>query len=714
MRLSPLPRICCANLHNWGMATAASTPSPWVLAGSPTALGDPTSLVTLVDGQTFCLSSRSGDFDSNPAHGVYFADMRVLTRAHLRIGGMAIEPLAVQQDVAETATFVGRCALTGISEGNLLVVRRRHVGNVWHEQIEVRNFSPGRLSTVVELEVTADFADVFAIKEGRDALEGEHSVEVQESGMAFRWRLGDINRRAELAVTGPTPQITNKGFRWTADIEEGATWSVGLDLSVAVGKRWISRRHHHHPDTPGVRTRNEEWMAARPRLRTTDGRLAESYARAIEDLAALRLHDPEEIRRPVLAAGAPWYMALFGRDALISAYMALPIDRQLLLGVLEALAELQGENVDPATEEQPGRIVHETRFLGAERINLTGHSAYFGSIDATPLFVMMLGELCRWGIDDADLHRLLPHADRALEWMERYGDRDGDGFLEYLRSSDRGLVNQGWKDSGDAIRYSDGRVAVAPLALCEVQGYAYAAWRARATIADRLGEYAVRDRCDARAADLKERFNREFWLPERGWYAVALGPDKEPVDSLTSNIGHCLWAGIIDDDRAEEVAKALLSPAMWTGWGVRTLAADERGFDPMSYHCGSVWPHDNALCAAGLARYGFMEASMSVINGLLDASEAWNGRLPEFFCGLDRDDVATPIPMPTSCSPQAWSSAAPLLLLRLLLGLEPDAAGLVVSPMSGAVEHIWVRGIDCCDQLYDVRGGDSEGVVRIR
>ena len=306
----------------------------------------------------------------------------------------------------------------------------------------------------------------------------------------------------------------------------------------------------------GAARRNQDWLSGRPRLRTTDGRLAEAYDRSIEDLAALRLHDPEGERRPVLAAGAPWYMALFGRDALIAAYMALPIDRDLALGVLEALAELQGTEVDLATEEQPGRIVHETRYLGAERINLTGHSAYYGSIDATPLFVVLLGELCRWGIDDDDLQRLLPHADRALEWMEHYGDRDGDGFLEYLRTSDRGLVNQGWKDSGDAIRYRDGRIAVAPLALCEVQGYAYAAQRARAVIAERLGEADVRDRCAERADELKERFNREFWLDDHGWYAVALGPDKEPVDSLTSNIGHCLWTGIVDDDRAEAVANA--------------------------------------------------------------------------------------------------------------------------------------------------------------
>jgi glycogen debranching enzyme len=365
------------------------------------------------------------------------------------------------------------------------------------------------------------------------------------------------------------------------------------------------------------------------------------------------------------------------------------------------------------TEEEPGRIVHETRFLGAERINLTGHSAYYGSVDATPLFVVLLGELCRWGIDDSDLQRLLPHADRAIEWMDHFGDRDGDGFIEYLRSSERGLINQGWKDSVDAIRYRDGQVAEAPLALCEVQGYAYAAFQARASIADRLGDATTRDRMEARAAELKERFNRRFWLDELGWFAVALGADKEPVDSLTSNIGHCLWTGIVDDEHASSIVDCLLSAPMWTGWGVRTLAADERGYDPMSYHCGSVWPHDGALCAAGLARYGYFDEALTVANGLLDASQSWDGRLPEFFCGLDRKDVATPIPMPTSCSPQAWSSASPLLLLRLLLGLEPNGNGtLRVEPIAGGVEDIILRGLSVGDGVYDVRGGEHVGVVR--
>jgi glycogen debranching enzyme len=436
---------------------------------------------------------------------------------------------------------------------------------------------------------------------------------------------------------------------------------------------------------------------------------------ARRDLASLRLPDLDQGEREwTMAAGVPIYVALFGRDTLTAAWQAALLGPEMMRGTLEVLARLQGRETNDWRDEQPGRMLHEAHTGPLAALDLHPRRRYYGSATTSGFYPVIVSELWHWTGDADVVRRFVRPALDALAWLDRDSDRDGDGFYEYRTRSSQGVTNQGWKDSGDAIRYGDGRVAVAPLALCEVQGYAYAALRARAAIAERLGDDATADRCNARAGVLKERFNREFWLPDRGWYAVALGPDKEPVDSLTSNIGQCLWTGIVDDARAEEVAKALLSPAMWTGWGIRTLAADERGFDPMSYHCGSVWPHDNALCAAGLARYGFMEAAVTVINGLLDASEAWNGRLPEFFCGLDRDDVATPIPMPTSCSPQAWSSASPLLLLRLLLGLEPDAAGLVVSPMSSGVEHVWVRGIDCCDRLYDVRGGESEGVVRVR
>ncbi len=358
--------------------------------------------------------------------------------------------------------------------------------------------------------------------------------------------------------------------------------------------------------------------------------------------------------------------------------------------------------------------MHETRYLGVDAPTLTGGSTYYGSADATPLFVVLLGELSRWGLDEDALRKLLPNADRALEWMATYGDKDGDGYIEYHKTSDRGLTHQGWKDSADGIRYHDGRVADTPLALCEVQGYAYAAHCARAAIAIRLGEPETAAKHQALAAALKTQFNRDFWLEEHGWYAVALGPDKEPVDSLTSNMGHCLWSGIVDTERAAQVAERLMSREMWNGWGIRTLSDDEIAYDPMSYHCGTVWPHDGALCAAGLKAYGFDDHALTVANGILAASESWQGRLPELFSGLDRSDVETPIPFPTSCSPQAWAAATPFLLLRIMLGMEPDdSLGLRVDPIPGAIEDdLFLGGVRLVDRRFNVRVDDGVATVR--
>ena len=688
-------------------------PSPWVLAGEPTSLGDPTGLITLVDGQTFCLSGRSGDFSTNPTHGVFFADMRVLSQARLLVGGITVEPLTVSLTDASGCTFVGRSVAHHQADPRILVVRRRQLGSVWHEQIELRNTTASEVTAVVELEVAADFADVFAIKEGRPSSEGEHSLEVKESSLLFGWRLGDVHRQAELSVEGPPVQVSTRGFVWSVTIERHAVCMLQLDLTVALGSSWIERRHHH-PSVPNAANRNRGWLSSVPKLRTANRLLSAAYDRSIEDISALRLHDPTGRHRPVIAAGAPWYMTLFGRDALISAYMSLPIDPTLAMGVLEALAELQGRNVDLVSEEQPGRIMHETRYLGVDAPTLTGGNTYYGSVDATPLFVVLLGELSRWGLGEEALRALLPSADRALSWMHEYGDRDGDGYLEYLKTSDRGLANQGWKDSTDGIRYRDGRVAEAPLALCEAQGYAYAAYLARASIASRLGDLDTASHYRQLAERLKVKFNHDFWLDDLGWYAVALGPDKEPVDSLTSNIGHCLWSGIVSDERAALVAERLMSPEMWNGWGIRTLASDERAYDPMSYHCGTVWPHDGALCAAGLQAYGFHDAALVVANGLLAASEAWHGRLPELFSGLDRLDVETPIPFPTSCSPQAWAAATPFLLLRIMLGMEPDEEkGLRVDPIPGAIEDdLLLAGVRLVDRRFNVRIDDGAATVR--
>jgi glycogen debranching enzyme len=691
-------------------------PSPWVLAAEPTSLGDPTNLVTLVEGQTFCLSGRSGDFSSNPTHGVFFADMRVLSRARLLVGGSTVESLAVELGDASSATFVGRSQPPSPSDPRLLVVRRRQLGAVWHEQIELRNTGDTESISTVGLDLAADFADVFAVKEGRVAVEGVQSVEVEDHAVLFGWRLDGVHRRARLTIEADDDleiAVGTSGFSWVARLAPHGSCVVHLDLTVALGDSWIEQRHHH-PSLPDAAARHRNWLAAVPKLRTVDRRLSAAYDRSIADIAALRLHDPTGGHRAVIAAGAPWYMTLFGRDALIASYMAIPIDPTLALGVLQALAELQGHVVDPVTEEQPGRIMHETRYLGVDSSSLTGGNTYYGSVDASPLFVVVLGELAKWGLLKEVLLQLLPHADRAIEWMQTYGDADGDGYIEYCTTSSRGLVNQGWKDSGDAIRYHDGRIAVPPLALCEVQGYAYAAYRARAHIAGVLRRRSEAAHYHALADELRVRFNRDFWLEEHGWFAVALDADKRPVDSLASNMGHCLWSGIIDVERAATVVERLMSPEMWSGWGIRTLATDEPAYDPMSYHRGTVWPHDGALCAAGLRNYGFDAEALKVANGLLAASDAWGGRLPELFSGLDRADVGTPVPFPTSCSPQAWSAASPFLLLRTVLGLQPHPKrGLTVDPIEGAIEDDLVMiGVRRLDARFDIRIADGKGVVR--
>jgi glycogen debranching enzyme len=469
------------------------------------------------------------------------------------------------------------------------------------------------------------------------------------------------------------PALEPGSLTWELALPGRSSWTASIEIDAVIdGVRLVpSHRPGSRASEPVQDARLRQWRAGAPALSTPDAGLTRTLARSVEDLGSLRMFDPDHPDRIVVAAGAPWFMAMFGRDALLTSLMLLPLDRQLALGSLQSLAALQGTRVDPVSEEEPGRIPHETRFGTGTRGSLGGGSVYYGTADATPLFVVLLGELHRFGGKPEDIEALLPHADRALDWLGSFGDRDGDGFVEYERATARGLVNQGWKDSFDGVSFADGALAQAPIALCEVQGYAYAALLARADIAGSRGDTGTESECQRRAAELKASFNERFWLPESGWFAVGLDRDKRPIDALTSNVGHCLWSGIVDDDKAAVLAHHLMSARMFTGWGVRTLASDMGAYNPVSYHNGSVWPHDSALVAAGLMRYGFVAQAQRVATGLLDVADHFGGRLPELFCGFDRDDFPKPVPYPTSCSPQAWASAAPVHLLRTLLRLDP-------------------------------------------
>jgi glycogen debranching enzyme len=337
------------------------------------------------------------------------------------------------------------------------------------------------------------------------------------------------------------------------------------------------------------------------------------------------------------------------------------------LGTLQTLADRQGRVVDPVTEEEPGKILHEVRLDVSSGLALGGKSAYYGSVDATPLFVMMLGAVSRWGFSPDTTAALLPHADRALAWIREYGDKDGDGFVEYARLNDQGLINQGWKDSWDGINFADGTLADPPIALCEVQAYVYGAYVSRAWMAYDVGEESLGAELMDRAERLKKQFNEQFWLPDRGYYAIALDRDKRPVDACASNMGHCLWFGIVDEDKAPLVVERLMAPEMFSGWGIRTLASNMGAFNPASYHNGSVWPHDNAIIVMGLMRYGFVAEAQRIAVALLDGAEYSDGRLPELFCGFAREQVAHPVPYPTAWSPQAWAATAPIALVTSLM-----------------------------------------------
>ncbi|HET8961327.1 glycogen debranching N-terminal domain-containing protein [Nocardioides sp.] len=650
------------------------------MSGAWTPESEPTSTdgsVTLVEGSSFCLCSPTGDLGSEP-FGVYFQDTRILSRWNLTVDGRQPQPLGALVPDPYRGTFLGRLRRSGRTDTNLLVERERRIGDGLREDLTIHNPGAEPTSCTVVLAVEADLADLFEVKAGRLRRAGGTSARTdgqqlrleQGSGADRRGIAVEANGEAVLAASRPDQPAT---VRYDVVIPAGGRWSASLVARPVVEGREVEPSfplgRPVAESLPAVRLRS--WRESTTVTTTGHAGLQQVLRRSQEDLGALRIFEDEDPTLAAVAAGAPWFMALFGRDSLLSAYMALPLDPSLALGTLRTLARHQGRRSDPRSEEEPGRIVHELRHGLEAGQAVGGDGAYYGTADATPLFVVVLAELARWGADPEQVRELLPHADRALEWIERYGDRDGDGFVEYQRSAEHGLRNQGWKDSWDGVTFADGRPADTPIALCEVQGYVYQAYRARAELARDLGDDGDAERWTGRAAELRTRFNQRFWLPEHGRYALALDGDKVPVDSCASNMGHCLWSGIVDEDKAPSVVAQLLSPEMFSGWGIRTLGTTMGAYDPVSYHNGSVWPHDNALIVAGLMRYGFVDEARRVASAVLEAAERFGGRLPELFCGFDRETYAEPVPYPTSCSPQAWAAAAPVQLVRTLLRLDP-------------------------------------------
>ncbi len=642
--------------------------------------------LVIIEDTNFLISDEVGDVPRGADFGLYYEDTRFLSAYSLRLDGRIPVFLSARPtDSFSAVHFLTNPVLPVVGAAWLAIVRRRQVGRGLHEDIDITNYGSGEARFSLELGFDADFAHIFDVKgqreSGRPPPRRRAGIRftVAENGRSLRF---ELRRQAFVRrlVVNLSERPTQVGPRCRFEVRLGprARWHLCVDFLTLDerdrGEPAYTCRPGAAPPTEDRARRHRELVDQAPRLETDSYVLRQAYERAVHDFAALCVRGDGVAGETVIAAGIPWFVALFGRDSLITAYQTLHFYPDVAREVLRTLARHQGTRVDRRRAEAPGKILHEYRY----GVTTAGHRGfppypYYGSVDSTPLFLMVAGALFRLTADLEFFRSLRPNLLAALEWVERFGDRDGDGYLEYIRESRVGLVNQGWKDSGDSVRFADGRLAKPPIALCEVQGYAYAARLGLAEILGALGEPNLAARLRATAAGLKERFNRDFWLEDRRFFAEALDGKKNRVDSLTSNGGQLLWTGIADPVRAAEVARRLLEPEFFSGWGVRTMAAGEGGYNPVSYHNGSVWPHDNSLIVAGLVRYGFYAEAARLVGGLLDALGAQpEFRFPELFAGYGRDEALFPVEYPTACRPQAWATGSIFLLLSTMLGLRDD------------------------------------------
>jgi glycogen debranching enzyme len=644
-------------------------------------------LVSILDGNTFVVSDSRGDIEASPTDptGLFAYDTRFLSRWVLTVNGQRLTPLSTDDlQYFETRFFLVPGTGTVYVDSKLSVIRRRAVGNGFREELKILNHDEKPVDLTIRVDAGSDFADLFEVK---DALKkkGTYSARVKDGRLVLDYQRETFTRATDISATARA-KVDKNGLTFRARIRPHGEWSTNLDVVTAARDSGEARQRPTFAQPRGRQSMEanlNRWLAEAPKLECDWDALRETYRRSLVDLAALRFSPPILGQRSLPAAGLPWFMTMFGRDSIFTSLQALPFTPSLAATTLRALGDWQGTRIDDFRDEDPGRILHELRYGELTAFEERPQSPYYGSADATPLFVVLLDEYECWTGDRRLVRELELEARAALNWIDEYADLMGNGYISYQRRNEKtGLENQCWKDSWDSISYRNGRLASFPRATCELQGYAYDAKVRGARLAREVwGDEELASRLEKQAAELKRRFNREFWIADDEYFALALDKGGKQVDALSSNIGHLLWSGIVDKSKAKSLAQHLLGPRLFSGWGVRTLAVGEGRYNPIGYHVGTVWPFDNSFIAWGLRRYGFKEEAAQVAAGILSAAEFFNGRLPEAFGGYERTLTKYPVQYPTACSPQAWSTGTPLLLLRTMLGLEPVEDFLVVDPV---------------------------------
>ncbi|MGC4771079.1 glycogen debranching N-terminal domain-containing protein [Micromonospora sp. DT44] len=644
--------------------------------------------IRILDGNTFVVCEDTGDIEATPSEptGLFSLDTRFLSTWILTVNGERLNSLSYDDlQYFESRFFLVPGMATHYVDAKLSIIRERAVGGSFREQLTILNHDEKAVDLEIRMDAAADFADLFQVKDEILNKKGELYSEAESDRLRLGYRRGNF-RRETIISSSMSARYDDRGFAYTVHLEPNEQWEATIDVqtrAVGPGDRDLRMGLRvHGTERLALQHDLERWIADAPKVNSEHGRVASTYRRSLIDLAALRFSPLSLGGATLPAAGLPWFMTMFGRDSILTCLQTLPFTPQLSKTTLRILASLQGSRFDDFRDEDPGRILHEMRYGETAAFEEQPHSPYYGSVDATPLFLVLLDEYERWSGDVALVKELEQESRAALKWIDSYADLVGNGYIWYeRRNTETGLENQCWKDSWDSISYSDGTLPPFPRATCEVQGYAYDA-KVRAARMARLfwddPEFA--DQLEREAAELKERFNRDWWVDDGEYYALALDPDGRQCDILSSNIGHLLWSGIVDPARAERLAEHLVGPRLFSGWGVRTLAEGEARYNPIGYHNGTIWPFDNSFIAWGLRRYGFAEEAATIANGILDAATYFDGRLPEAFGGYPRELTKFPVEYPTACSPQAWSTGTPLLLLRTMLGLEPHDGHLAVEP----------------------------------
>jgi glycogen debranching enzyme len=654
--------------------------------------------ISILEGNHFVVSNRQGDLEATPTvnHGLFLNDTRYLSRWVLTINGLRPQLLSVDDTTYYCVQhFLALATGAVYIDSHLSVVRSRYVGDGFREKLVLVNHAMDAVDLDIRIEVDADFADLFEVK-NKLAKKGEFYRKVEGSTLVLGYRREQFRRETRVTSTIDA-HVDEKGLTYRIRLPANSEWSV--DLNVAAVRQYEAA----NPQAPAVMPKNgrpdldenlRQWMRDLPRVNSSWEPLEQIYNRSLTDLAALRFRAPV-ILSAMPSAGLPWFMTIFGRDSLITSFQCIPFVPSLAATTLRTLAMMQARAHDPFRDSEPGKIPHEIRFGEMTAFEEAPHSPYYGTADATPLFLILMEEYERWTGDKELVRSLEFEARAAVRWIDREGDRDGDGYIEYERRNPNGLENQCWKDSGDSIAFADGALAPTPRATCELQGYAYDAKLRTARLAREVwNDPAWAAELEAQAATLKRRFNEDFWLPERKFFALGLDGKKRKIDSLTSNIGHLLWSGIADADKAKECVAHLTSEALFSGWGIRTMANTEKPYNPIGYHVGTVWPHDTAIATWGLRRYGYGAEAARIALAMLEAAVLFKNRLPEAFAGYARDRTRFPVEYPTACSPQAWASGAPLMLIRALLGLEADNGHLLVDPaLPNAIARLEVLDI---------------------